>query len=293
MAFFMPGKDKLRQMKPPTNKPTAIRAKLLDIEFFTGPAQRILCRQKRPVAQLIVVTSGIYRATVDTGHGRQQICAEAGDVVLWPAGSENTDASEPGKPLHCFSIWFRWSGMPAHLPFTVRDVNHALDLLANRLLDRAHDPLRKGVLDAVAHAYLAAMLAEFIALAEAAAEDLVAHVAHYIEEHMREPIRRAELARYVDMDPHHFGRVYKRITGHTPIQDVRRRKAAYAKHVLQLSPDRPLIQVAKFAGVRDASKLSRLLKQYTGVSARDIKKAARRAVPPKKRGKKNKAAQKR
>jgi AraC-like DNA-binding protein len=165
--------------------------------------------------------------------------------------------------------------MPANLPFLVRDTEHAIDLLANRLLARAHDPLRNGVLDAVAHAYMAAMLAEFITLAEVAADDLIARVTHYTEEHMREPIRRAELARHVGMDPHHFGRKYRELTGRTPVQDVRRRKAAYAKHVLTLSPHFPLSKVAKLAGIRDAAKLSRLLKQYTGVSAREIKRAAR------------------
>jgi AraC-like DNA-binding protein len=222
------------------------------------------------------VAGGVYKATVDTARGRQYIRAQAGDVVLWPAGSEDTDESEPGRPLRAFSMEFRWPGMPPELPFLVRDTEHTIDQLANRLLARAHDPMRKGVLDWVAHAYLAAMLAEFAALAETAAVTLVSRAAHYTEEHMRERIRRADLARHAGMDPHHFGRKYLQLTGRTPMEDVRRRKAAYAKHVLTLSPAFSLSHVAKLAGVRDASAVSRLLTRYTGVSARDIKKAARK-----------------
>ncbi len=227
------------------------------------------------LTRLIVVVSGVYRATVDTARGRQYIRAEPGHVVLWPRGTEDTDESEPGKPLRCLCMELHWPNMPPDLPFMVRDSEHMIDLLANRLLARAHDPVRKGVLDWVAHAYLAALLAEFVVLTEAAADNLLARVAQYTEEHMQERIRRAELARHVGMDPDHFGRKYRQLTGRTPLEDVRRRKAAYAKHVLHLSPAWPLERVAKLAGIRDASALSRLLKQYAGTSARDIKRAAK------------------
>lgn len=251
--------------------------RLQDIGFFTGPSQRVLCRQRRPCDQLIVVVGGVYKATVDTARGRQHIHAVAGDVVFWPAGSEDTDESEPGKPLRCVSLWFHWPGSSANLPCMVRDTGHLIDLLANRLLVLAHDPTRKTALGAETNVYLAAMLAEYTALARTGAEELVAQVAHFIEEHIHLPIRLAELARCVGLEENHFGRRYRQLTGRTPLEEVRSRKAAYAKHILLLSPEWPLSRVSKTVGVRDASRLSRLLARYAGASARDIKKAARRA----------------
>jgi hypothetical protein len=62
------------------------------------------------------------------------------------------------------------------------------------------------------------------------------------------------------------------------------RKAAYAKHILLLTPSRTLSNVAGFVGVRDASKLSRLLTRHAGASARDIKKAAFRVKTDKRTG---------
>jgi AraC-like DNA-binding protein len=250
-------------------------ARLLDIEFYTGPSQRVLSRMRCSVSQLIVVVGGIYKATVDTANGRQHIRAASGDIVYWPEGSDHTDESEPGKPLRCISVEFHWPRKPATLPFLVRDFGHLIDLLANRLLALAHDPTRKTMLGAEANVYLATMLAEYTALARTNAEELVARVAHYIEEHIHRPIRLAELARCVGLEENHFGRKYRILTGRTPLQEVRIRKAAYAKHILLLSPQWTLSRVARAVGVSSASKLSVLLTRHAGASARDIKRAAR------------------
>ncbi len=267
------------------NPSKRIDVRFLDGEFFTGPAQRVLSRIRRlTVAQLIVVTGGVYSTTIHTEHGVQKIRAQAGDVVFWPDGQERTDESESGRPLRCFSIYLRWSHPPPNLPFVVRDVNHVLDLLANRLIATAHDPADKARLGPSLDAYLAAMLAEYLALARTAADDLLAKVTQYTEEHIHQPIRLEELARHIGLEKHHFGRKYKQLTGRTPIQDVWRRKAAYAKHILLLTPSRTLRNVAGFVGVRDASKLSRLITRYTGTTARDIKKAAFRVKTDKRTG---------
>jgi AraC-like DNA-binding protein len=250
--------------------------RFLDGEFFTGPAQRVLSRIRRcTLAQLIVVTGGVYTATVSTERGAQRIRAQAGDVVFWPVGSEDTDESDSGRPLHCISIFLRWPHAPPDLPFVVRDANHVIDLLANRLIATAHDPAGKACLGPSLDAYLAAVFAEYVALARTAADDLLARVTQYIEEHIHRPIRLEELARQAGLEKHHFGRKYKQLTGRTPIQDVKRRKAAYAKHILLLTPSRTLSNIAGLVGVRDASKLSRLLTRHAGASARDIKRAAR------------------
>ncbi len=196
--------------------------------------------------------------------------------MFWPIGSEDTDESESGRPLRCISIYLRWPHAPPDLPFVVRDTNHVIDLLANRLLDAAHDPAGRARLGASLDAYLAAMLAEYVALARTAADDMLARVTQFIEGNIHRPIRLEELARHAGLEKHHFGRKYKQLTGRTPIQDVKRRKAAYAKHILLLTPGRTLSNIAGLVGVRDASKLSRLLTRHAGASARDIKHTARK-----------------
>ena len=244
-----------------SNSLRSIVAKALDVCLFTGPSQRVLSRIRHSPAQLIVVTGGAYTATVDTKGGRQQIRAAAGDVVFWPAGVDHTDGSEEGKPLHCITVWLNWCNPPPDLPFVVRDTEHVIDLLANRLLTLAHEPARRTVLGAEADAYLSAIVAEFICRAQTAGDALLARVTYYTEEHIHGPIRLEDLARHVGLEKHHFGRKYRQLTGRTPIQDVKRRKAAYAKHVLQLSPGRTLSSVGALVGIRDVATLSRSLER--------------------------------
>jgi AraC-like DNA-binding protein len=254
-----------------------IHATVLNADFFRGPAHRVLSRRRRTAAaQIIVVVSGVYKATYDTPGGLRSLRAEAGDVVFWPAGSEDTDESEPGRPLHCIAIYLRWPGAPANLPRLARDTEHVFDLLARRLLAAVHSPARKAGLGAVADAYLNAMLAELITVAKAAADNtLAARVMRYTEEHIQDPIRLADLARCAGLEKHHFARKYKQLTGRTPMQDVRRRKADHARRSLLLAPHHTLATVAPLVGVRDRTTLSRLLRRDAGVSARDIRKAAR------------------
>lgn len=251
-------------------------AKALDVCAFIGPSQRVLSRQKNyPAHQLIVVTGGVYMAEVDGKRGRETIRAEAGDAVFWPAHADHTDQSVEGRPLKSIVIWARWSLPSLRLPFRVHDADQVIALLAQRLLVLAHEPARKTLLGPEADASVSAILAEFVLRARTAEDEFLSKVARYTEEHIHGPIRLEELARHAGLEKHHFGRKYKHLTGRTPMRDVKHRKAAYAKHVLQLSPSRTLSSVLSLVGVKDTATLSRLLTRHAGASARDIKKAAR------------------
>lgn len=264
----------------PTNNPTTRFDPVFHgANFFTGPSDRKLCRIKRGKEEFIVVLGGVYRATYDNPSGKQiHIRAQAGDVVLWPTGAYETDESEPGLPLRCIQIFLKWPNRPAGLPILMRDVDHLLTPLAERLLMLSHDPTRPNADIHEANAFLAAMVAEFMDLARRYSTDLVAQVMRYTEEHMDQRIRLDDLACHAGLEKSHFGRKYRQLTGRSPMQDVLRQKAALAKHILWGVPNTNLKYVAQRLGLPDGTKVSRLLKQYAGVSARDIKKAARRTA---------------
>jgi len=253
--------------------------KVLDVCHFIGPSQRVLSRQKgSPAHQIIVVTGGVYKASVDSDRGHETIRAEAGDVVFWPAHVEHTDQSEEGHPLRCIVIWVHWPLPSLRLPFNVHDTNQIIAALAQRLLVLAHEPARKTVLGEEADAFVSSILAEFILRSRTAEDELLSKIARYMEEHIQGPVQLDDLARHAGLEKHHFGRKYKQLTGRTPMQDVKHRKAAYAKHILQLNPQWTLSSVLSLVGVKDTATLSRLLTRHVGASARDIKKAGRRAT---------------
>jgi AraC-like DNA-binding protein len=244
--------------------------------FFTGPEERKLTRIRRGGDEFLVVTGGVYKATYDDPRGKQiHIRAQAGDVVLWPVGANETDESEEGHPLRCIQIFLQWPHRPAWLPIMVHDAGHLLDMLAQRLLMLSHDPTRPTARKNEANAYLAAMAAEFVDLARKYSDDLVAKVMRYTEEHIHQRIRLSDLARHVGLNKTHLGRKYKKATSRTPMQDVLCQKAALARLLLMGSPKITLKDVAQRVGLPDGAKVSRLLKQYAGASARDLKKMAR------------------
>jgi AraC-like DNA-binding protein len=252
-----------------------IQAEIRSIHFFTGPDKRVLSRRIREPAQLIVILGGVYLAHVDESGGRRLIRAQAGDVVFWGEGAERTEESVPDRPTRCITLYLNWPGLPAGLPPLIRDSQHVIDFLANRLLALSHDPGRKPRMAVLGEAYLNAMLAEFINLAENKPDSLETIAMRYAEEHMTEAIRLGALARHAGLTPSHFSRTYQQLTGRSPIRDVQQRKAAHARTILLQNPRRGLRDVARRVGVKNEATLSRLLKKHTGVTARDIKRAAK------------------
>ncbi len=254
----------------------SIDAEVLDVCFFEGPTQHALSRIPCvPAGELIIVSDGVYKGIVDTPSGREYICATAGDVVCWPANVEHTDESEAEKPLRCIVVWFCWPSMPAGLPFRIRDEERLINQLAGRLLTISHDPHRQTVLGAEADAFLHGILSEFILHARRMSNDLRSLVIRYIEDNIQSPVRLDDLARITGLEKHYLVRKYRQVTGLTPMQEVRQRKAARAKHLLQLNPSLSLASVARLVGVAHTSTLCRMLIHDAGTTARDIRRSAR------------------
>lgn len=262
-------------MTESSNTVKSITASVRDVCFYVGPDRQVFSRMKQsPANQIIVVTGGVYRAIVDSPSGVTHLRATAGNVVYWPEGDDHTDLSETGKSLRCIIVWFRWSNPPPGLPFMVRDTGNLIDRLADRLLSLAHDPHYRTELGVESNVFLHAILAEYVSLAKAPVHELRAKVASYIEKHIHEPIHLDELTQAACLEKHHFIRRYKQLTGLTPMQEVRRRKAAYAKHILRLNPARTLDSVARLVGIPHVATLCRLLSRYAGTTARDIRHSA-------------------
>lgn len=260
---------------------TKITASVRDVCFFVGPTRQISSRIKQsPANQLIIVTGGVYRAKVDLPSGPRHLRAVAGNLVFWPVGVDHTDQSETGHSLRCIIIWFDWSDPPSDLPLMIHDAGPVIDRLAERLLSITHEPYYQTELGFEFNVYLHAILVEFVSRARLETDDLRARIIGYIEQHIHEPIRLDDLTQVASLQKHHFIRRYKQLTGLTPMEEVRKRKATYAKHVLQLNPTRPLKSVAQLVGIRHEATLCRLLSRYAGTTVRDIRRATRMRKDP-------------
>ena len=254
--------------------PVRIRARLLAIHWFPGPADRVFSWKQDEHAHVVVVTGGCYQAHWDVAGKPNTLLAVPGDVVFWPAQAKRQEESIPGKPLQCVSIYLDWPEAPRDLPHRIRDLHHVIHFLAHRLLALSHDPARKIVMERLGGMYLKAILAEYISLAASAEHDLETMVMNYAENRMSDRIRLQDLADHAGLSVTHFSRSYKKQTGRAPMRDVQQRKAAHAKMMLLQHPWRHLGDIADRVGVDNPTTLGRLLKRHIGVTARDIKKMA-------------------
>jgi|GEM_PF-1153766 len=251
-----------------------VDAKLLSVHLFKGPMARVVSSRSVGDEELMIMLGGQYRARLVNAEGSNALVeARAGDVVYWPIGVARLEESVPGKPMRCIAAYLRWNNTPFRSPVLVRDRERVITILAQRLLTLRHLPVN--VPPAVPNGYLAAMLAEVMRDTLSEADMFVGRVARYVDMRLEEPFSLKELAHDIGLDRHHFGRRFKKATGLTPMEYVRRRRADHALNSFLADSRRTPKEVARKVGVRDAYQLRRLLKRYYGISYRDIKTGAR------------------
>jgi AraC family transcriptional regulator len=96
----------------------------------------------------------------------------------------------------------------------------------------------------------------------------------FIEEHAREPLELATLAREARLSPFHFLRSFASVLGVTPHQYLLRCRLRHAAQLL-IDESRPIIDIALDVGFNDLSNFVRTFRRASGVSPREFRKASR------------------
>jgi YesN/AraC family two-component response regulator len=99
---------------------------------------------------------------------------------------------------------------------------------------------------------------------DARAEDLVRAVKVYLQENFRQPYSLERLAASFGCKAAYLLRLYNRMTGSTPTQELIRLRIEKAKRLLAGHPDLEVKQVATAVGYEDPLYFSRLFKRETG-----------------------------
>lgn len=94
--------------------------------------------------------------------------------------------------------------------------------------------------------------------------ELVKTVEVYLQETYRQPYSLERIAESFGCKPAYLLRLYRKVTGSTPTQDVIRLRVERAKRLLLGHPDLEIKQVAAAVGYEDALYFSRLFKKETG-----------------------------
>lgn len=97
-------------------------------------------------------------------------------------------------------------------------------------------------------------------------------VLHYIMEHLDEPIRVEELARFTLISKDHFIRLFKKEMGVTPVEYLITKRIERAQ-ILLILENKPVKEIAYTLGFGNLSYFNRLFKRITGVTPGAYRKA--------------------
>jgi AraC-like DNA-binding protein len=100
----------------------------------------------------------------------------------------------------------------------------------------------------------------------------------HIEARLGSPLRLADLARLMHLEPTYFSRLFRRTFGLSPTQYLLRRRTRAVQQRLQETDDK-LDAIAVDTGFCDAFHLSKTFRRLTGVSPSDFRKRASERVP--------------
>ncbi|MBD3882421.1 helix-turn-helix transcriptional regulator [Phormidium tenue FACHB-886] len=95
----------------------------------------------------------------------------------------------------------------------------------------------------------------------------LAQVLEYINEHLDQDIKLADLAQLLGMSQFHFSHLFKQSIGIAPYQYLLQQRIERAKHLLKQT-DRSIMDIAFLCGFNSHSHLSKQFRQLTGVTPR-------------------------
>ena len=93
----------------------------------------------------------------------------------------------------------------------------------------------------------------------------LSQVLDYIDAHLEENIKLADLAKLLDMSQFHFSRLFKQSIGTSPHQYLSKQRVERAKQLLKQT-DRLIVDIAFECGFNSHSHLSKQFRQFTGMT---------------------------
>lgn len=231
-----------------------------DPAWYMAPHSHSFC-------ELIVVTGGRMTVRIDGRETR----ARSGDVMLYRAETPHEESSDGRDPVEITYAGFRTGEALDGAPLLVHDQGGRCRLLASWLLEESRSASTRA--PRAGSAFLAALLEEFLRLADREEPWLVSEVRSYVRENIDAALTLDDLARHAGMSKYHFSRSYKALTGRTPMNDVRMLRIDFARSIV-LTTNLPLKAIAPMAGLGNEYSLSRLFSRYLGMSPRELRKDA-------------------
>lgn len=224
--------------------------------------------------EILMILKGNHRNTV---AGRQMI-ARSGDILYIPIGSAHTEKIDPKNPTEM--IYLGWTSSRTDHGFgdMIHDTEGRVRMLAQWMCQERDDAYPDCL--SVQQGLLVALLAEMAALVSRRGQQgWVRPIRRFILDHLREPLRLEDLAEQAGMGKFHFLRQYRRATGRTPMQDLRRIRAEAARDLV-INSSLPLKAIAARVGISNEYYLHRVFRQVFKTTPGQLRQRAVASRPP-------------
>lgn len=205
-----------------------------------------------PFDEYLMILSGQGEITIaDTVY---PVCA--GDMLYYPVNTVHQEASAGGTPY----IFFTTRGkLPGRIAPLTHDTDGRLRVLARWLVEEVKSSRqdRQVAMNALANT----MLIEMVRLSQPRPASPIDEIRHYLRDNLAQPHAVGALADRARMSRYHFIRSYRRRTGHTPMEDLRRMRVDAACDLL-LTTTLPLKEIASSVGFYDEFHFSKVFRTY-------------------------------
>lgn len=218
--------------------------------------------------------SGWYRI----GHREYKVGRN--QYFILPAGIPHTYGADPSGSWTIYWIHFRGE----HASYFAEGAQEPQEINVNmnsRILERnnmfeeimstlaaGHDLERLRYASSLLHHYLASM--RYLKLFRSSVQrsddaSMVDAAIHFMQENLEKRITLQDIVRFVGYSPSHLSVIFKRQTGHSPLNYFNEMKIERACHLLETT-DMKINQISYKVGIDDSLYFSRLFSKVKGIS---------------------------
>ena len=244
-------------------------ARMISMGFNDPKGHWHIKSHDHPNHEMIVVTAGHEDVAV---HGRK-LRAGVGDILMFKPGVAHEEWSGVDDPVQTYFMSFSWPGDTSDWLLHSVDEQGRIRMLSSWLYagrDAAAPETR-----AAEEAFFFALIREFTRLRGWQEDSLVASVRNFVRQNIGTPLTVDMLARHVGISKFHFIRRYRRLTGRSPMEDVRMIRVGHARDMI-LTSNLPLKAIAPMAGLGDEISLYRLFRRYLKMTPGQLRRTVRR-----------------
>ena len=212
--------------------------------------------------EIIAITQG--RLLLNSS--RQQVVAKRGDILFYRSGFIHEETSDPKAPVGTIFIAFETGDLLPWLPLRVRDADGRARQLVAWIVDderaRRAPEMRRPLLEA--------LFGELRRLCHAPPDPWIENILAFIRENLARPLTLDDLACHGKMSKFAFVRKFKRLSGRTPMEELRLSRLDQARTLL-LTTNLPVKAIAPAVGIGDEYQLSKLFRFHFNLSPRSLR----------------------